>query len=300
MLLEITHSSLKSIVKDISGVLLDAYGVFWGGNAVGLLPGSKEAMAHLVSSGKIVGILSNSTQPVEKEIAKFRLHDLYEGCHFHFAVTSAEVTTQVLQKELPFKTSTKKYWLFGSVHPKFSHHYHIFENTEFQEVSDLDQADFIYISIPHVQGEDQIDISFFKQELLKLGRVDIPMLCANPDLFAFEGNPPQIVLRQGSIAKAYEEMGGKVFYTGKPSSIAYQTAMTFFQKYNILNPSDIIMIGDTPETDIRGGRAFGMKTALITESGILKYLVSTMDGKNISEYLKDSDWPDFFLQRLNI
>lgn len=53
----ITH-----LAKLFDGILLDAYGVFWGGNACGLLPGSKEAMEALVSQGKIVGILSNSTR----------------------------------------------------------------------------------------------------------------------------------------------------------------------------------------------------------------------------------------------
>ena len=36
--------SLAHISPDFNGILLDAYGVFWGGNDHGMLPGSTEAM----------------------------------------------------------------------------------------------------------------------------------------------------------------------------------------------------------------------------------------------------------------
>lgn len=74
---------VAQVSSRFTGILLDAYGVFWGGNDVGLLPGSKEIMEKLVSSGKIVGILSNSTQLASKEINKLNLHGLFQGKHFH-------------------------------------------------------------------------------------------------------------------------------------------------------------------------------------------------------------------------
>lgn len=64
------YPDLLSISDKYQGILLDAYGVFWGGNAFGLLPGAKEVMQQLVAKGKIVGILSNSTQLAAKEIDK--------------------------------------------------------------------------------------------------------------------------------------------------------------------------------------------------------------------------------------
>lgn len=51
------------------------------------------------------------------------------------------------------------------------------------------------------------------------------MICINPDLFAHEGNPPKPVVRQGSIAAIYEELGGPVFYLGKPSDLIFAEAM---------------------------------------------------------------------------
>ena len=113
-----TFPNLDSISAPFKGILLDAYGVFWGGNSLGLLPGSKEAMEQLVSDGKIVGILSNTTQLAAKEMHKLHTHGLMQDRHFHFLVTSGEIAKSLfLHEELPFATPRKKYWLFGSVHP---------------------------------------------------------------------------------------------------------------------------------------------------------------------------------------
>ena len=83
------------VSEPFKGILLDAYGVFWGGGECGVLPGAKEIMEKLVSSGKVVGILSNSTQLASKEVNKLRSHDLIQGQHFHFFVTSGEVARNI-------------------------------------------------------------------------------------------------------------------------------------------------------------------------------------------------------------
>ena len=56
------YPNILHISEKFKGILLDAYGVFWGGNECGLLPGALNAMEKLVGEGKIVGILSNTTQ----------------------------------------------------------------------------------------------------------------------------------------------------------------------------------------------------------------------------------------------
>ncbi len=281
------------------GILLDAYGVFWGGNTFGPFPGSKEMMEKLVSNGKIVGILSNSTQLVSKEINKFSQHGLIQGKHFHFLVTSGEVVRDIfLNEKLPFQTPNKKFWLFGGIHPKFSSHQAIFEGTVYSETSVIDDADFHYISIPHMNGEDQVNPELFRAEIEKLKVKHLPMICANPDLFAHEGSPPKAVVRQGSIAKMYEEMGGQVFYIGKPHSRAYTVAMSNFQQHNITKPSDVLMVGDTPETDIRGARLFGMPSALVTQTGIMADRIYYNGLENALRTLSPHDSPDYYIGRL--
>jgi hypothetical protein len=68
--------NLAHVSYRFRGILLDAYGVFWSGNACGLIPGSREAMEKLVLGNQIVGILSNSTQLADEELGKFERHGL--------------------------------------------------------------------------------------------------------------------------------------------------------------------------------------------------------------------------------
>jgi HAD superfamily hydrolase (TIGR01459 family) len=290
-------SNLESISGQFKGILLDAYGVFWGGNSVGLLPGCQEAMEKLVAQGKIIGILSNSTQLAKNEMAKLKLHGLIEGKHFHFLITSGEVTRRIfLENDLPFPTPKKKFYLFGIVHPKYLSHQLIFQETLFQETTHLEEADFIYISIPHLEGQDQTDPLVFKDYVEALKDTQIPMVCANPDRFAHEGNPPKAVVRQGSIALMYEALGGVVFYIGKPSDKMYSAAMKNFSEYGLSYPQEVIMVGDTPETDIRGARNFGMPSALVIKTGIMADRIAHEGLDCAFRNFTPQDFPDFFIE----
>lgn len=290
---------IARLSEGFDGILLDAYGVFWGGNDFGPFPGSKEVMKRLVSNGKIVGILSNSTQLASKEINKFHRHNLFEEQHFHFLVTSGEIAKDIfLNQKLPFETPRKKFWLFGGIHPRFSSHEAIFERSVYTETSNIHEADFIYVSIPHIKGEDQINRELFRQEIEKIKIKNLPMICANPDQFAHEGVPLKAVVRQGSIAMIYEEMGGQVFYIGKPHNNAYSAAMNYFQEHGIINRSRILMVGDTPETDIRGARRFGMSSALVTATGMMSDRISHNGLEEAVQALSIEDTPDYYIGRL--
>ena len=149
------HVNLESIYQPFDGILLDAYGVFWGGNSIGLLPGCKETLERLAATGKIIGILSNSTQLSKNEIEKLKSHGLSQGKHFHFFISSGTVAQRIfLTNDLPFPTPNKKFYLCGKPHPKFASHHALFQDTLLQETAVLQEADFIYISIPHIDGND--------------------------------------------------------------------------------------------------------------------------------------------------
>ena len=84
---------------------------------------------------------------------------------------------------------------------------------------------------------------------------------------AHEGNPPRAVVRQGSLAALFQEAGGDVFYTGKPEPMAYIAAMQHFASLGISKPENVLMVGDTPETDIRGAKRAHMASCLVLQTG---------------------------------
>ena len=291
--------NISSISGSYDGILLDAYGVFWNGNATGLIPGAKEMMQHLVATGKIVGILSNSTSSRLKEINKLQNHGLLEGKHFHFLITSGETAKFIFQnEELPFRTPKKKFWVYCGDHPKFSSHQEIFQDTLYKETLEIGESDFIYIATPHINGEDQTNPNLFQNEVERLRDSNLPMVCANPDRFAHEGNPARAVVRPGSIAALYEKVGGEVFYIGKPFYKGYSLAMEQFKAYGVIHPEEVLMVGDTPETDIRGARMFGMGAALVIQTGITADRIAENGIEAVLNHCQSTDLPNFYIERL--
>jgi HAD superfamily hydrolase (TIGR01459 family) len=288
---------LEEVASPFPAILLDAYGVFWSGG-IGPFPGARETMERLVLSGKKVGILSNSTQLAEKEIAKLQSHGLFLGKHFHFYLTSGQIAKEIFsQEKLPFPTLRKKFWLLGNVHPRFASHKALFEHSAYEETPHLEEADFIYLSIPHVHGEDQETVDHFQEEVLRAKKRGIPLICTNPDKYAHEGNPPKAVVRQGSLAALFEQAGGEVFYTGKPEPMAYLAAMEHFACLGLKNPKDVLMVGDTPETDIRGAKRARMASCLVLYTGIMADRIEKMGLVPAISSCEDRDMADFFIER---
>lgn len=294
---EIT-TSLENLSSQYDAFLLDAYGVFWGSSELGVLPGAADAMAYLVAQGKHVGILSNSTQPAAKEEEKLRKHGLCKAVHYHFLLTSGEVAKNLLLKEtLPFPTPRDTYWLFGSIHPRFGSHHQLFEGTKYREVENFEDADFIYISIPHIEGIDQEDPEIFRDKVQSVNK-QIPVLCVNPDRVAMEGLPPRPVVRQGSIAQMFAEEQFPVYLIGKPSTIIYDAALQKFPQN--IQKNKILMIGDTPETDIRGAHGAGLDAVLVTKTGVMTTLLEKEGIAQVIEHLPSSDKPEFLIERLSL
>ena len=84
------------------------------------------------------------------------------------------------------------------------------------------------------------------------------MLCANPDLKVYRGK--QLCWCAGALAKAYEEIGGKVTYYGKPYPAIYGVALKAAGE-----PKQPLAIGDALVTDLRGAEGAGMAALFIAD-----------------------------------
>jgi HAD superfamily hydrolase (TIGR01459 family) len=95
----------------------------------------------------------------------------------------------------------------------------------------------------------------------------LEMICANPDLVVERGG--RIVPCAGSVALAYEEIGGKVIYAGKPHAPIYEAALALAQTQRgaAISRDRICAIGDAIRTDIAGADAFGA-TGVMVLAGI--------------------------------
>jgi HAD superfamily hydrolase (TIGR01459 family) len=86
----------------------------------------------------------------------------------------------------------------------------------------------------------------------------LTMLCANPDLVVHRGS--RLVYCAGTLAQAYEKLGGEVIYYGKPHLPVYRAALAAAG-----NPKRPLAVGDGLLTDIKGANAAGLDVLFIAD-----------------------------------
>jgi HAD superfamily hydrolase (TIGR01459 family) len=120
----------------------------------------------------------------------------------------------------------------------------------------------------------------YRSALLFSKTMDLPMLCANPDVVVDYGD--KRLFCAGAIAQAYAEMGGRVFYFGKPHPPIYDLARRRLSALMNGEDTQILCIGDGISTDIQGGQSEGMDTLFITGG-----IAADQFGSDISNPNKD-------------
>jgi HAD superfamily hydrolase (TIGR01459 family) len=85
-----------------------------------------------------------------------------------------------------------------------------------------------------------------------LARRGVPMICANPDIKVERGR--RQVYCAGSIAREYQQMGGRVALAGKPHQPIYDLAKREAEAVlgRAVEASEILAIGDGLLTDVKG------------------------------------------------
>lgn len=259
-------------MENKSIIIVDAYGVFNFGQGISI-PVLKE-FQKWIAEGKRVYILSNTTATnvnAEKSYAK---KGVIKGVDYTDLLTSGQYAAEDIQAgKLPIEG--KKYFVFGTANFKSTNPIpSLFEGSSYQCVDSLEEADFIYCGIPQLTNEDgekydSVELSDFASMVKELVASGKTLVCANPDKRANEGG--RFVVRQGSIAELYEELGGQVVYYGKPDPRIFEALIA---RYCPEVPKDkIVMIGDTCTTDILGAHRAGIEAILTIEGGVTEYLL---------------------------
>jgi HAD superfamily hydrolase (TIGR01459 family) len=100
-------------------------------------------------------------------------------------------------------------------------------------------------------------------ELSAMRQRGLTMLCANPDLVVHRGE--RLLYCAGSLAQAYEALGGSVIYYGKPHLPVYQSALAAAAAALGQNPSRPLAVGDGLLTDIKGANQAGLEALFIAD-----------------------------------
>lgn len=102
----------------------------------------------------------------------------------------------------------------------------------------------------------------YRAALLLAKTRDLPLLCANPDIIVDYGDTR--LYCAGALAQAYEAMGGRALYFGKPHPPIYDLARRRLGALGLREGADLLAIGDGIDTDIRGAVAEGIDALFVT------------------------------------
>jgi HAD superfamily hydrolase (TIGR01459 family) len=168
----------------------------------------------------------------------------------------------------------------------------------------LDEADYVVCS--GLFDDTRETAEDYRPTLERMRERGLWMLCANPDLVVERGH--EIIPCAGAIALAYQEMGGNVFYAGKPHRPIYEAALGLGAKAlgREIEPARVLAIGDAIRTDIAGAQRFGIPSLLVARgihAGELKLDEGGLGASRLSSHVQD--WltrqgarPDAVMDRL--
>jgi HAD superfamily hydrolase (TIGR01459 family) len=151
----------------------------------------------------------------------------------------------------------------------------------------IGEADYVVCS--GFDNDEQETADDYRQRLEAMLKRNLLMVCANPDLVVERGSA--IIPCAGAIALAYEEMGGDVYYAGKPHIPIYEKAIEVAAALNgrDIQKERVLAIGDAIRTDIAGAAGFGIDSLLIAR-GIHAEELGVHRGPLVSQHVQD--WID--------
>ncbi|NBX73602.1 MAG: TIGR01459 family HAD-type hydrolase [Alphaproteobacteria bacterium] len=277
-------SSLADVAHNYSGFLIDLWGVMHGGAHA--FPHALAALQHLRAHNKKIVLLSNA--PRRAAIVAHSLTpkgistDLYDA-----VLTSGEVTYQALvnREDAWMKKIGNACYFLGE-----EYHFGSYHDLSLTFVDDIQTATFVLVTGSYDQNPG---LNVFIPLLKEMAARPLPMICANPDKVVIHHG--EELMCPGTIADAYEKMGGDVKYFGKPDPAIFSHAMTLIGTA----PHNTLMIGDGLATDIAGAMASGMHSVWISHTGIFANQVPDVisTATDVAHILGNAQ-PTYVLQRL--
>ena len=247
-------AGLAPLAERYDGLIVDLWGVIHDGRQV--YPGVLDCLERLRRDGRRVVLLSNAPRSAERVMSALGGMGIGNE-HVDGLVTSGDVTLEALRDRGDAWHAALGHFF---LHLGPARDWGMLHCTRYREVAGLEEADFLLLTgLYDDDSESVADYRGFFQAAL---RRSLPMVCANPDLSVMRG--PRTVPCAGSLALAYEEMGGEVRYHGKPHADAYDVAV---ERLGGIARSRILVVGDSLRTDIAGAAGAGID-ALFVSGGL--------------------------------
>lgn len=252
----INIESLSAVIKGYELFLIDAWGTIHNGEK--LYPGVATCFAKLNEMGKRVVIFSNA--PRAEETVSYKLQQLGLEVGSAIIVTSGMFfLAEVAARTLYCPPHNAKVYVFGK---ELNSYITSALERNYALATQIEDADFAVMC--SFVGSEEL-LSQHDEEFKLAITKGVPLLCPNPDFIAPSGD--MFTLTPGAFCKRYENLGGEVYYYGKPYREFFDFAVKMAEEASdtSFDKSQIIMIGDSLTTDVMGANNYGIDSLLLTQ-----------------------------------
>jgi HAD superfamily hydrolase (TIGR01450 family) len=251
-----SYSSFFDIAKDFKVIMLDSYGVVK--NHKGLIHGVEKTINWIKSEEKSFKLLTNdasrSQEQQQQSLAKLGLTNIELG----EIITSGMMAKHFLEH----KITDGHIAYLGTEN---SAEYILQSGLQHIPVRDVDLDNLESISAFVFLDDEGFDWNTDIDKTVNiLRKKTMPVILANSDKF-YPVSKNDVAIATGGIAKLVESMLHRKFiHFGKPDSQMFMYAFKqLTEEIGAVDKKDILMVGDTLETDILGGNKFGVQTMLV-------------------------------------
>jgi HAD superfamily hydrolase (TIGR01459 family) len=280
-------SGLEEIASRYDVILCDVWGVIHNG-----LEASKpayEALMRFREAGGTAILITNAPRPERAIVGQLDRLAVPRSAYDH-VVTSGDLTRRMVAErrdEALFHIGPERDQpIFAGLDLRFA---------------GAEEADYVVCS--GLFDDTRETAEDYRPLLARLRERGLWMLCANPDLIVERGH--ELIPCAGALALVYEELGGEVFYAGKPHAPIYELALATAAKLGgreRIDPARVLAVGDAIRTDIAGAASFGIASLLVARgihAGELRLHEGELALPHVQDWLgRQSARPDAVMDRL--
>lgn len=242
--------SIAPLAVTADAWISDIWGVLHNGRRA--FPGAGAACARFRAEGGTVVLVTNAPYSAA-EIAAMLDRLGVPRQAWDAIVSSGEVTRDLIRP-----------WTGRPIYHLGPDRYlSVFEGLDV-DFADADTGDVVVCS--GLLNDDTETPADYADLLARLRDRDLELICVNPDIVVERGE--RIVYCAGAIAEAYEKLGGRVAYAGKPHPPIYDRARRTIDEVRgaPVGADRILAIGDSVRTDMRGAAGAGVRSIFIASA----------------------------------
>jgi HAD superfamily hydrolase (TIGR01450 family) len=259
--------NFRSLVDKYKVIFFDAFGVLKNYN--GIIPGIHKTFEYLEEQGKEYYIVTNDASRSPLQLAESFHRGGLTSITPERIVSSGMLTKEYL--DLQVKGGIAAY--LGT---SASAHYIESSGLHTLPVSDINDENFNRVNVLTFLDDEGFD--WFKdlnKAVNLIRKRPIPVIVANTDR-AYPLTASDVSIAIGGIAAMCESVVGRQFIRfGKPDSQMFMFAYDLVRERMPVGKHEILMVGDTLNTDILGGNKFGLDTVLVLTGNTLPHNVNT-------------------------